>query len=126
MSIAGPIEAVNIFGREFGVLQDAESNRKLGGRENELLMLGNGSAIIKQTRVGWSTDGLQVEIDDDRDDQEYLQDIADAGTLGTIGITYASGVTYSGRGIVGGELQVSSASQTASLTLIGTGKLAQQ
>lgn len=125
-AVGGSIESISIRGRLFPVAADADANRKLGGFENELQPNGDGSARLIKTRVAWVIDGLTVEIDEDRADHEFLQEIADDPDYVPITITFASGSTWQGRGTVSGELQVSSQNATASLSLSGPGKLTQQ
>ena len=72
MAIGGSIEEITLSGRSFAVAADAEAQRKLGGFENEVLANGNGTARLIKTRVPLSIDGLTLEVDDDRGDQEYL------------------------------------------------------
>lgn len=122
----GSIESVGLAGRTFSVAADADSNRKLGGWENEAQPNGDGTARLIKTRVVWLLDGLTLSIDDLRGDQEYLQDLKDRLDFFPIDITYASGVVYSGLGQVTGEEQVSSMSTTAAVTLSGPGKLTRQ
>ena len=126
MAVGGSIESVSINGRTFPVASDAEANRKLGGFENEVQANGDGTARVVKTRVPWGLDGLQVEIDDDRGDQEFLQEIADGTGFVPCAITFASGITYSGRGIITGEVQGSSQNATTSISLMGPGELAKQ
>jgi|SRR5690554_705525 len=125
-AVGGSIESVTIRGRLFPVAADAEAQRKLGGWENEVQSNGDGSARIIKTRVPMSITGLVLEVDDDRGDQEFLQDVANAQDFVPVGITYASGVTYQGRAIVTDELQGSSQSSTASVSLSGPGILTRQ
>jgi hypothetical protein len=122
----GSIESVGLAGRTFSVAADADSNRKLGGWENEYQSNGDGTGRLIKTRVGWMTDGLTLSIDDLRGDQEYLQDLKDRLDFFPIDITYASGAVYSGLGQVTGEEQASSMSTTAAVTLSGPGKLTRQ
>lgn len=122
----GSIESVGLAGRTFSVAADADSNRKLGGWENELQMNGDGTGRSIKTRVGWLIDGLTLSIDDLRGDQEYLQDLKDRKDFYPIDITYASGAVYSGLGQVTGEEQASSMSTTSAVTLAGPGKLTRQ
>ena len=75
-AVGGSIESVNLSGREFAVAADAEAQRKLGGFENEVQANGDGTARLIKTRVPLSLDGLTIEIDDDRGDQEFLQDFS--------------------------------------------------
>ena len=94
-AVGGSIESISIRGRLFPVAADSEATRKLGGFENEVQANGDGSARIVKTRVPWSLDGLQVEINDTRADEEFLQEIADALEPVPITITLASGVILS-------------------------------
>lgn len=125
-AVGGSIESVSIRGRLFPVASDADANRKLGGFENEVQANGDGTARIVKTRVPWMIDGLSLEIDEDRADQEFLQEIADGRDFVAITITFASGITFQGRGTVSGEIQASSQSATAPITLSGPGELSQQ
>ena len=124
--IGGSIQEFSVAGRTFTVAFDADSNRKVGGFEVEVQANGNGTGRIIMTRVNWMLDGINAEIDDDREDQEFLQDIADAGVFVAIDITFVSGDVYQGDGVVVGELQKSSQSATAPVSLSGTGKLTKQ
>jgi hypothetical protein len=126
-AIGGSIQELNIAGRTFGVAADAESQRKLGGSKNEFQANGDGATgrIIK-TAEGWSITGLMVEIDDSRGDAEFLQELSDAKDFFPVGVTYASGVTYQGRGTIVDDLQTGSQNATASISLAGPGKLTPQ
>lgn len=125
-AVGGSIESVNLSGREFAVAADAEAQRKLGGFENEVQANGDGTARLIKTRVPLSIDGLTIEIDDDRGDQEFLQDLADQKDYWPLGITYASGSTYQGTAQIVGENPASSQSATAAISLMGPGKLTKQ
>lgn len=125
-AVGGSIESLGIDGRIFPVASDAEANRKLGGFENEVQANGDGTARIIKTRVPWSLDGVVVEVDDARGDQEFLQEIANARDFVPISITFASGLTYSGRGTITGEIQASSQNATAGISLSGPASMEQQ
>lgn len=125
-AIGGSIEELILSGRSFSVAADAEAQRKQGGWENEVQANGDGTARIIKTRVPLSLDGVVVNIDDDRGDHEYLQALANQNDFFTVGITYASGVTYQGRAMIVGELQSSSQSATAPVSLMGPGELTAQ
>lgn len=125
-AVGGPIESVELDGRRFAVAGDADGNRKLGGTENEIQSNGDGTARIVKTRVPWMLDGITVEVNDDRGDQEFLQTFADNKEFKPVTITLASGAIYSGRGIVSGEVQFSTMSSTAELSLSGEGSLTKQ
>lgn len=125
-AVGGSIESISIDGRNFAVASDAEANRKLGGFENEVAANGDGTARIIKTLVPWSLDGVTVEIDDDRGDQEFLQGISDANAFVPVSISFASGFTYQGSGMVTGEIQASSQNATAPISLMGPGFMTQQ
>ena len=58
-AIGGSIQEVALQGRTFAVAADAESQRKLGGFENEVQPNGDGmTARLIKTRVTWMLDGL--------------------------------------------------------------------
>ena len=75
-AVGGSIESITLDGRNFAVAADAEAQRKLGGFENEVQSNGDGTARLIKTRVPLSLDGLTLEIDDDRADQEFLQELS--------------------------------------------------
>lgn len=126
-AVGGSIESVSLDGRLFSVAADADSNRKIGGSENEFQANGDGSTgRLLKTKVGWSVDGLTLSIDDTRADAEYLQDLQDGVDFFAISITYASGVTYQGTGQIVGETATSSQNTTGAVALMGPGKLTQQ
>lgn len=126
MAVGGSIESVSLAGRIFSVAADADSNRKLGGKENELQMNGDGTARIIQTNVPWGLSDITVAIDDDAGDHEFLQNLSDSANFFVVTITYASGKTYQGSGKIIGELQVSSQNTTAAFSLQGAGNLTPQ
>ncbi len=126
MATGGSIESVGLDGRTFAVAADADSQRKLGGFTNEFSPNGDGTGRKLMTREGWMIDGLMLAIDDLRDDQEFLQDIADSKDYIVIDITYVSGAVYQGQGTITGDLQTSSQSTTGSVTLNGPGRLNKQ
>jgi hypothetical protein len=125
-AVGGSIESVSLNGRNFAVAADAEAQRKLGGFENEVMANGDGTARLIKTRVPLSLDGLTVEVDDDRGDQEFLHDLTDINDFFPVTITYASGAVYQATAQITGELQASSQSATASVNLMGPGIMTKQ
>lgn len=125
-AVGGSIESISMGGRLFAVPGDVEAQRKLGGFENEVQANGDGSARLIKTRVPLSIDGLTVETDDDRGDQEFLQDLANSNDYFVIVITYASGADYQGQAQIVGDLQASSQNATTSVSLMGPGRLTKQ
>ena len=105
---------------------DIETQRKLGGFENEVQANGDGTARLIKTRMPLSIDGLTVETDDGRGDQEYLKTLADGSDFFVLVITYASGVSYQGSSQIVGEFQTSSQNATSAISLMGPGVLTKQ
>lgn len=122
----GSIESLTLDGREFPVAADAEAQRKLGGFENEVQANGDGTARLIKTRVPLSLDGMTLETDDDRGDQEFIQALSDRNDFFPIAITYASGITYQGTAQIVGETQASSNNATTAVSLMGPGQLTKQ
>ena len=125
-AVGGSIESVALDGRIFSVAADADSNRKLGGWENEVQSNGDKTGRLIKSAVTWSVDGLSLSIDDTRADAEYLQDLQDRLDFYPIAVTYASGVVYQGTGQIVGETATSSQNTTAAVALMGPGKHTQQ
>ena len=125
-AIGGPIIEFTIAGRYFSVAEDAESNRQLGGFNNEVTMNGDGTARLEKTRVPWAADGLSVAINEDIDDQQFLQSVADRFGFEDMTIGYASGAIFQGRGQIVGEIAMSSKTATAPIGLKGTGTFTRQ
>jgi hypothetical protein len=123
MSASGSIQEITLKSRRFPVAADADGSRKLGGFENEVQANGDGSVRLVKTRVPLKFDGLQVEIDDGKGDQEFLQGLADSNELFELTVTLVSGNTYQGVGQITGEIVFSTQSGTATLTLEGQAKL---
>lgn len=126
MSGGGSIQEVTLKGRRFAVAADADSNRKIGGFEAELAANGDGSGRKILTRVMGKIDGLTLDVDDDRGDQEFLQDIADDPALVPVTITYVTGYTWQGDGTITGELSYSSKNGTCGVTIETAQKLTRQ
>ena len=124
--IGGSIESISLNGRNFAVAADAEGQRKIGGFTNEIQPNGDGTARTVKTREAWGLEGLTIAIDDSSADQEFLQDLADGNSFFPVAITLASGTVYQGDGQITGDLQYSTQNATASVSLMGQGKLTAQ
>ena len=125
-AVGGSIESITLDGRNFAVAADAEAQRKLGGFENEVQANGDGTARLIKTRVPLSLEGLTLEIDDDRADQEFLQELTNLNDFFPIVISYPSGIDYQGSAQIVGEATASSQNATAAVSLMGPGILTKQ
>ena len=123
-AIGGSIQEVTLSGRTFVVAADAEVQRTLGGAENEIQANGDGhTARMIKTRKPWALTGLVIEVDDSRGDHEFLRDLANGSDYFPVSITYASGLTYQGKGQISDTLESSSQNATVSVSLMGPGEL---
>ncbi len=125
-AIGGSLQEATFNGRVFPVAADAEVQRKIGGFENEVQSNGDGSARLIKTRTPWSWDGLVVEIDDSRGDQEFLQELADRNDYFPVSLTYASGDTWQATGQFVSDLQMSSQNATGTVSMMGPGQATKQ
>ena len=125
-AIGGSIESITLDGRNFSVAADAEAQRKLGGFENEVQANGDGTARLIKTRVPLSLDGVTINVDDSRDDQEFVQELTNRNDYFSIAISYASGLTYQGTAQLVSEMQASSQNATMPISLMGPVVLTKQ
>ncbi|AUR91749.1 hypothetical protein NVP1164O_13 [Vibrio phage 1.164.O._10N.261.51.A7] len=123
----GSLVEFAVNGRSFKCAADADGNTMLGGKSNEFSANGDGiSGRLIQTVTGWKFSGINFAIDDDNDDQEFLQNIADAGRFVPMKAVYSDGTVRAGQGNITGDIEVSSMNGTAPLTLEGPGKFIKQ
>lgn len=123
MARGGPTKEVNIGGRDFACTGDAAPNVKLGGVENEHMPNGDKrTARTIQTPVVWKISSLAIQINAEKKDHEYLQEIQQ-GDDTDITLTYCDDTVYVGTGNIEGELNAEPGSASASIELAGPGKL---
>ena len=125
-AIGGSIRELSLNGRVFAPTADASTTTNLGGYSNTTEPNGNLTGRQVKTAMPWSVKGNSVEIDLNRGDMEFLQDIADRFDFVPITITFVDGTTYQGAGLIEGDLEYSNDSASASFDLSGSGKLVQQ
>lgn len=124
--IGGSIESVILDGTRFSVPGDTEAQMKLGGFENEVQVAGDGRVRVTKNRMPPGLDGLSVFVDDSQNDLEFLQALADRNTLFPFAVTYVSGAVYQGIAQITGDLQWSSQTSIATVSLMGEGAFNQQ
>lgn len=122
----GSIETVNINNRLFPVDADADAERDLGGFTKTKMPNGDGSARSNKKRKVWSISGLTLACDDERQDQEFLQNVADSEADVPMGVTLVTGITYGGQGTVVEDIKFSTDGASVEVTLSGPFKLEQQ
>ena len=119
--IGGPIQEINYAGRLFNVAADSDPTTKLGGLEADVQPNGNKTARLVMSASAWALSGVNVEIDHDREDLEFLQGRSDSKIFDEFSVTYCSGAVYAGRGHITGEVAASTLAATASINFMGPG-----
>ncbi|HAV1412731.1 hypothetical protein P3521_03770 [Vibrio parahaemolyticus] len=119
MSVWGSIRRIALDGRDFPVAADGESDRNLGGYENEVEMNGDSSVRLIKKVVSAAIDSIPIAIDDSRNDQEYLKDLESLSGLFGCEVEYASGAIYGGQVQIVGGIKVGSMKGTAEISLNG-------
>lgn len=122
----GSIESVTLDGRTFSVAADSDSGRQLGGFTGEVQANGDSTARFIKTRMPWRLDGMAISIDDQNDDQEFLQELSDRLAFFPITVTFVDGSIYQGSGGIVDEISFSSQASTMPTSLSGPGKLTRQ
>jgi len=115
----GDIRSCKINNREFEVPTGTSKTLRTSGFNNEAKASGNGKMSIMQTRILGGFSDLVVMVDDDRQDLEFLQEIADSGNPVQVSVTYASGATYAGSLSLVGEIGKNTADGTATISMSG-------
>jgi len=122
-ALGGPLATVSIMGREFKVTASSDVKRNMGGFNNAVESNGDLSARLLKTPKPWSLGDTEIEIDDDREDQEFLSSVQAMADWVDCAGTWISGKVYGGTGQIIGDLSASSATASVSIELSGPGKL---
>jgi hypothetical protein len=124
MPAGGSVQGVTIKGRYFPVDAESDVNKTLSGFTNEIKPNGDGSQrMIKSVKTG-KLESIKVQIDNARQDLEFLQEVADSLDFVDVDLTEIDGTIYSGSMQLTGDIKASTKESTAEITLEGT--LAQQ
>lgn len=124
--VGGPVEGVGYAGRNFAVAQDSDPPRDLGGLMSEIEMNGDSTGRIISEYKPWKFGPVALQMDDDNDDQAFIQDLVDRQEENSIEITFVDGSVYYGQGIATEALEKSAKSATMEVTFKGAGKLTKQ
>jgi hypothetical protein len=125
--VGGPVESASINGRTFGVPADADVKILIGGDSNKFEMNGDGKTgrIVKEKKAH-KVSGLSLNIDDAKDDHQFLQDIIDGFELVDWSVTKPDGTVYSGQGIITEDAEASIKNATMEVTIEGPGRAQKQ
>ena len=118
-AIGGPLESITINGRTFPVAQDSGPSTDLGGDTNTIEMNGDRtSRIVKELRPAL-LESINVQIDHDNNDLQFLDDIQQGTEFVPISVTFVEQTVYSGSGIITDPVVLNSDKATAEIKLSG-------
>ena len=119
-AVGGPLESVTINGRTFSVAQDSGVTMDLGGDTNSIEMNGDGTGRFIKERRPFLNESINVEIDHDRDDLQFLKTIQQGKETVPVSMTLVEGSVYSGAGIITDPVVLATDKATAEIKLSGT------
>lgn len=122
-AVGGDVQQISINRRLFNVAGGNDATIVKGGKDNTIEMNGNRTGRVIQKQVPWTITGLQVEIDHDKDDLGFLQQVKDSGEKVPCTIDLVDGTTYRGTGTIVDATELSTEKTTASVSLSGDGNL---
>ena len=119
-AVGGPLESITLNGRTFPVAQDSGVTLDLGGDTNSIEMNGDGTGRLIKERRPFLNESINVEIDHDRDDLQYLTDIQQDTEFIPVSETLVEGTVYSGAGTITDPIVLATDKATAEIKLSGT------
>ncbi len=115
----GAFESIVIGGRRFATKADDSVETLLKGKTNETIMHGDGSFHNKKEWHPGHITGLNIIVDDMKQDKQFLQNLQDGADLIAITATKVSGVVISGEVQIIDELACDESEGTIELNLEG-------
>ncbi len=122
----GSVRDINLAGRTFAVAADSDGNIDLGGFNSESQVNGNRTTRKVLTAMPWSVADLNISLDPDRNDQQYIQNIVNQAKDVPFSVTLVDGKVYQGSGLPEGEIKWSTQTGTAPIGFAGPGELTLQ
>jgi hypothetical protein len=120
MSVSGPLESVNIAGRRFAVDGEVDAAIALAGFTNEVKPNGDGSFRLIKSRKAGRVNTIPIQMDDTRDDEEYIQRVMDLTTFPTMAFTKVDGTVYKGAMQIVEDPETSTKEGTKELSFMGS------
>lgn len=118
--MTGVFESVNINGRRFTVDAEASINYKYGGFLNEVKPNADGSFRGVKTRKVGAMSSIPLVMDDQRDDEEFIQETMDSLTFFPYSATKVDGTVLSGTGQIVEDPETDSKEGTKEVNYMGS------
>jgi hypothetical protein len=119
MNISGPIESVIIAGRRFECDAEAECTIILSGLKNEVKFAGSGKKRIVRSFTNGSFKGVEVVINHENKDLEYMRNLQSKSDFFDVTITFCDGTVYAGSVQFVDDIEESTKEGTAGISLEG-------
>lgn len=116
----GPFESIVIAGRRFTCDADDTAEITYPGFENEVKPNGDGTQRLVKSRHMGKIEGLNIVIDNAREDMEFLKEKQDSLDFLSVSGTYVDGTVVSGEMQLTDAVALDSKEMTAEITLEGT------
>lgn len=97
---SGCVESIVINGRRFTCDAEDKCSVTLGGFDNEVKPNGDGTNRLIKSRHAGKIEGLNVIVDNSKDDQEFLQESQDSLEFFDVSATEIDGT------VLGGKMQL--------------------
>lgn len=115
----GDIRGLSIGGRSFQVITESAFEITPSGKANEFKPTGGGSMVGTQKRVLGAINGIEVSIDNELGDYEYLAQVRDDGEPVACTLDLADGSAWAGSLGIEGDLLYKTDTGTATLSMRG-------
>lgn len=117
---SGALESIVINGRRFTCKSDDSCEIELPGFHNETVVHGDGSITYKKIRHTGHISGINIFMDVERGDLEFLQEAQNGLEPFDVSATEVDGTVYSGSMQITEEIKKNSGENTVSITLEGS------
>lgn len=125
-SVGGSVKEITFDGRPFSIASDADATINFGGTKATPSPNGDGTARYLGAIECWSVGGLDVAIDHDKGDAQFLKAAAKALVPKSFTIEFIDGTVYNAKGLPADDSNFSTQKAIMGLTFGGEGELTPQ
>lgn len=118
-AVGGPVESITISGRNFVCDSEDDVSITPKGFTNEVKQNGDGTVrLVKSWHVG-SIEGLNIAIDEEAGDFDFLKEIQDKFEFVSVQCTLVNGIVYNGKMQITDAVKLDTKESTVEVTLSG-------
>lgn len=115
----GPISEMKIAGRQFQADPETDPDIGLGGFKATVKKPAQGDSIVNLETMPGSIKGIDLILDEDRDDLIFLQNLVNQRKLFDVIVVNSTGVAYGGKLIITSDIMGKIKGSTISLDFEG-------